>query len=156
VSAHGRLGRPPKGVDHVDSVSGSEDAKERLRSVLLALTGELTRAEAAARIGVSERRLRELRDRALASAVESLEPGRPGRPPKARPSAEAERAARLEEESEMLAFELEVSRTREELALLMPHLVRSETGSSPGGPGKAQASGSGRPRGAARRSTRRG
>lgn len=152
MSTWTRMGRPPKGVAHVDAVEGSEGAKERLKTVLLSLSGELTRQQAAERIGVSVRRLRELRDEALSAAVASLEPRRVGRPPKPKPSAKDRELARLESEAEMLAWELEVSMTREELALLMPHAAGDRRGRS----GKARASRTSRPGGTTRRGTRRG
>jgi hypothetical protein len=150
-----RMGRPPRGVDHVDSVEGSERAKERLKCVLLSLTGELTRDAAAQRIGVSGRRLHKLREDALTAAVASLEPSRLGRPPKPRLTAQEQRLRQLESEAELLAWELSVSRTREELALLMPGVTKGGADGSRSA-GKARASGSRRPRGATGRSTRRG
>jgi hypothetical protein len=136
----------------VDSASGSRLAKERLKTVLHLIGGEITRQEAASRLGVSVRRVRQLRDEALAAALERLEPGRPGRPPKAEPSDEERELTLLEAQADMLAWELEVSRTREELALVMPHVVQRARGAR----GKARASRRGRPGGAAGRRTRRG
>lgn len=150
-----RMGRPPKGVEHVDSVAGSAQAKERLKHVLLSLHGDLTREEAAHRIGISERRLRQLRDAVLTAAVASLEPGRPGRPRRARPTPQEELLKRLEGEANVLAWELTVSRVREELALLMPSVSRVAA-AGPGGTGKPRSSGARRPRGAARKATKRG
>lgn len=145
-----RRGRPTKGIGHVDSTSGSELAKERLKTVLLLMNGEVTRQEAADSLCVSVRRVRQLRDAALGAAVASLEPGRPGRPRKPQPSDAEQELARIESEAEMLAWELEVSRTREELALLMPQVVRGRGEVR----GKARASRTSRSDAAGRRTKR--
>lgn len=115
-----RIGRPGKGVGHVDKLSGSEHAKERLRVILEVTGGNVTRKDGAASLGLSERSYRYLRDRALAGALESLEPRPPGRPRKSVPEQEAVDAqARIQE----LRIELELAMLREEIALLMPELV---------------------------------
>jgi len=154
MTTHGaaRVGRPTKGLGHVDRASGSAHAKRRLKTVLMLLAGEVTRDEAATRLDVSVRRLRELRDTVLGAAVASLEPGIPGRPRKERASAADLELLRLEAEADLLAWELDVSRTREELALLMPQVVSDRGGAR----GKTRASRKSRSGGAAGRRTKRG
>jgi len=119
-----RVGRPGKGVGHVDKLAGSEHAKERLRVILEVTGGSVSRKEGAALLGLSERTYRELRDRALAGALASLEPRSPGRPRKYVDSCERDAEAELEG----LRMELELAQLREEIALLMPELVQRKEG----------------------------
>ncbi|MFT7679585.1 MAG: hypothetical protein ACI8QC_003589 [Planctomycetota bacterium] len=153
-----RMGRPVKGVGHVDKSMGSLEAKERLKCVLLCLSGELTRDGAAARLGVSVRRLRQLRRDALNAAVASLEHGQPGRPRKVEATPAEAEAEGLKQEAKRLAFELALSAAREEIALLMPGIVieGAADSDSGGGLGKSRASRSSRRRCAARRGTSSG
>ena len=145
-----RMGRRPRGVGPVDSVKASRQAKERTKTLLRLLAGDLTRDQAAEAMGVSVRRVRQLRDEMLASAVAALEPGQPGRPRKCEPSAAERRVAELEAAEKMLRWEIEVSGVREELALVMPHLVRGDAGASTvGARGKTRASRTSRTKGAA-------
>lgn len=146
-----RLGAPPKGAAHVDAIDGSELAKERTKTILRLLAGELTRAGAAEELGVSVRRVRQLRETMLVSAVAALEPGRGGPRPNPAPTEEERRIAELEAEADMLAWELKTARVAEELAVVMPSLgVRGEP--TDGARGKRRASRTSRAAGAAGRS----
>jgi hypothetical protein len=131
-----RLGAPPKGVAHVDATQGSALAKRRAKTLLLLVAGELTRARAAREMGVSVRRVRQLREAMLNSAVAALEPGQPGRPRKGGPSAAERRVRELEGTQVRLQLELEARSVREEIALIMPHLLLPDGGAR----GKARAS----------------
>src|SRR5579883_2122082 len=67
----------------VDALPGSEAARARLRALLEVLAGRCTAAAAGRALGLSERRLYQLRGRMLRAALGALEPragGRPGRP----------------------------------------------------------------------------
>jgi len=114
-------GRPPKGLSHVDSLSGDAAEKERLKTILATILGELPVQEAAARLGLSESRFHELRQSALRGMLAGLAPRPPGRPAKKREPKEVkdlrERVAWLEEE-------LEISRLRTEIAMSNPALLR--------------------------------
>lgn len=144
-----RLGAPPKGVSHVDAIDGSAQAKRRVKTLLLLIAGELTRAQAAQRMGVSVRRVRQLREAMLSSAVSALEPGHPGRPRRGVPSAAERRVQELEADARRLRLELEARSVREEIALVLPHLLQPEAG-------KAPASRRARAKGSARRARLRG
>ena len=117
-----RVGAPAKGVAHVDSIDGSSLAKSRTKTLLRLIGGELTRQGAASEMGVSVRRVRQLRDVFLTSGVAALEPGEPGRPRHAPPSEHDKRVAQLEAEADMLAWELKTARLAEEIAIVMPSL----------------------------------
>ena len=127
-------GRPPLGLGHVDSLSGDNAAKERMRTVLATLTGDLTVAEACERLSVSETRFHDLRKTALESMLEGLTPKPPGRP--AEPE-EDEEIQQLREENDWLTEELEIARLRTEIAMWKPSLLRDpvhtpeKKGSSP-------------------------
>jgi len=116
-------GRPPKGIGHVDGLTGPEEEKARLRVILRTITGEQTVREACRELGVSEARLHELRQRALQSALDGLLPGRPGRPRIEEPE-EARRVRELKERVAELRDELAFSRVQTEVALATPQVFR--------------------------------
>ena len=127
-------GRPPKGLAHVDSLSGDEGAKAQVKTILATLTGDLTVARAAKRLGVSESRFHQLRKQALEGMLAGLEPGSPGRPPAPK---EPEEVREMKERLSWLEEELEISRLRTEIAMWKPSLLRDpvhtpeKKGSSP-------------------------
>tara|TARA_B100001750_G_scaffold115557_3_gene91568 strand:+ start:590 stop:1000 length:411 start_codon:yes stop_codon:yes gene_type:complete len=108
----------------VDRVEASGEAKTRLQRIVQTLTGEVSVAEACADLGVSESHFHRLRDRALAGAAEALEPRPAGRPRGATPTAAQERIAELEDDLTEMQFQLRAAELREELALVMPHVLR--------------------------------
>jgi hypothetical protein len=116
-------GRPPAGPKLVDGLEGSETAKERLRVVLQTIAGELNVPEACARLSVSEARFHELRAEVLQLAAASLEPKPPGRQAE-KISPEAVEIAALKEQIQELKVELRTTQIREELALLLPGVLK--------------------------------
>ena len=100
-------GRRTRGVEHVDKLKASSEAIDRLRVVLESLTGKVTIAEAAAKLGVKESRFHVIREQALQGAVEALERQTPG-PKKGKRinGPEATRIKTLEEEVDRLQLEL--------------------------------------------------
>jgi transposase-like protein len=117
-----RRGRPGRGVEHVERVDSSEPTKQRLRLILQTLSGELSVSAASEMLGVSEPHFHRLRERALTGAAEALEPRPAGRPAILR-TASDERVAELEEKLEQMKLELHASQVREQIAVLMPHLL---------------------------------
>lgn len=115
------IGRPNKGVQHVDGLQGGEREKQRLRAILRTLTGEQTVADASAELGIRPARFGEIRRQSLQAAVESLAPGHPGRPP-VQPSEEQERLDVLEAENRRLKRELEIANMQVELVREIPGL----------------------------------
>lgn len=146
-----RVGRPTKGIGHVDAVEGSRDAKRRLKVILQVTSGELGVHAGARRLGISVSRLEQLRAQALEGAVASLEKKAPGRPRKQPEPREEEEVRDLEDALLRQSWELEAARVREEIALLWPHLLVS--GGDAPRPGKARASRSSRRKSGARRGT---
>ena len=121
-----RRGRPSLGVDHVDSLDGSEGDRHRLKLVLRTLTCEVTVKEASRDLGVSEARFHEFRRQVLDGALAAAAPGLPGRPRKGDP-ADTGRVRDLEARVKWLEEELQCAFVRTEIALVMPGLLeRSE------------------------------
>lgn len=131
------MSRPGLGLEHVETMEGSELARRRLRRVLESLLEGSPLERACVDLSVSASRFAELRKEALAGALSALEPKAAGRPPGPPPDAALERA---EEEIRRLRRELEAARIREEIALTMPHLLRPPAGGEKGG-GRARRDG---------------
>ena len=122
----GRKGRKPVGTGHVEHLSGSASAKQRLATILETLRGELTVPAACARLGICEARFHALRSAWLQEALESLEPRQLGRPPQAVDAAELRsRLQKLEVENATLRQQLAAAEVRRELAAALPHVVHA-------------------------------
>jgi len=125
------MSRPNKGLEHVDSLEGDEASKARLRAVLATIAGEASVEEACALLSISPTRFDEIRREALEGALAALAPkppGRPAAPPKETPAEEQLRA-----EVARLRHDLEGARIREEIALLMPGVLRPPSEAQKGG-----------------------
>ena len=116
-------GRPPAGPRLVDGLEGSDAAKERLRVVLQTLAGELNVPEACARLNVSEARFHELRAEVLQMALHHLEPKPAGRP-SLQSDPQAAEVATLKDQIQELKIELRATQIREELAILVPGVLK--------------------------------
>lgn len=136
-----RRGRPSMGPDVVNHLEGSPEAKARLKAILETMAGKKTVEEVCEELGISESRFFQLRDRTMADALGSLEPRPMGRP--AEKPLEAGEEAKLREENGRLRMELEAARIREELAVLMPHVLKKKR--QEGTAGKAGPSRDGKP-----------
>lgn len=115
-------GRKPQGPRTASKLDASGEARKRLELILSTLSGEKTVAEAAADLGIGERRFFQMRDEALGAAATRLEPGRSGRPPLIRQ--EDPKVAELEAEVRELRIELRAAQVREEISVVMPHLLK--------------------------------
>lgn len=134
------LGRPPKGPELVDDLDGSDQAKRKLRIMIQTLSGEKTIPQACAELGIERSRFHAMRKTFLLDAVNSLEPRNRGRPP-AQVSPEQAKVDLLEKRVEALTFEVRAAQIREELAVVMPHVLKPSPKSSGGG-GKGKSKGS--------------
>ncbi|NJO56016.1 MAG: hypothetical protein HC834_06225 [Rhodospirillales bacterium] len=119
-------GRPPKGIQHVDSTEASDETKQRLKILLQTLSGELSVEQACAQLQISEARFHELRTGWLQSAVDALEPKPKGRPP-APPPQEPGELDQLRARVKRLELELRAAQIREQIAAMMPHLLHPPT-----------------------------
>lgn len=123
-------GRPPKGLSHVDSLSGSDEDRERLRVVLATLSGALSVKDASLRLGISEARFHALRRETLEGALSGASPGQPGRPSR-EPDPSAGEVEELRTQVKWLEEELQCALTRTEIALSRPHLLKGAKVRSP-------------------------
>jgi predicted ArsR family transcriptional regulator len=94
-----------------------------LRVVLLAGSGQITVPQAAAQLGIGPTRFHELRNELLQHALESAEPKARGRPAKHDSPAEV-RIRQLEQEVQSLKLDLRAAQIRQELEVILPHVVR--------------------------------
>ena len=115
-------GRKPAGPEYVDHLTGTEQAKERLKVVLETLAGRCRIQEACQRLGISEPRFHQLRQQVLEAALERLEPQPAGRKPAPR-SPEQIRLTTLADELAAKDVELRAAQARAEIALTLPRLA---------------------------------
>jgi hypothetical protein len=128
-------GRPPQGPRLVEGLEGSAEAKRRLELMLETVTGSRTVAEACEELGVCESRFHEMRRGILQAAASAGEPrpiGRPATPPPAEVEVEN---LRLHRQIQEMKMQLEAAQIREELALVMPHVLKPRPGAKKGGLG---------------------
>jgi transposase-like protein len=126
-------GRPPQGPKLVESLEGSAEAKRRLQLMLETVTGSRTVAEVCQELGVCESRFHEMRKEILQAAASAAEPrpiGRPATPPPVEVELEN---LRLHRENQELKMQLEGAHIREELALVMPGVLKPRRGAKKGG-----------------------
>jgi transposase-like protein len=133
-----RRGRPPKKLGHVDALETDATTKARMRAILETLSGELSVPEACERLEMSETRFHELRQEALQAMLQGIEPRPPGRPPKE--PEEDEEVAYLKARLAWVEEELQISRTRTEIALFNPKLLRDPIPCPPPEPPKKKGS----------------
>src|SRR6516162_7244664 len=115
-------GRRPSGPEYVEHLQGSTLAKERLKAVLETLAGTCRIQEACERLGVSEPRFHQLRERLLQAALNRMEPRQAGRPARQLSPAEEE-AQVLKEQLAEMEVELRAAGAREEIALTLPNVA---------------------------------
>ena len=113
-------GRYPAGPKYVEQLHGSAEAKRRAQLILETLSGRWRVHEACQALGISEQRFAQLRQEMLQAAVDRLEARPAGRPP--RPPLTADVAA-LQEQLAATEEALRAAQVREEIALVLPHVV---------------------------------
>jgi hypothetical protein len=126
------MSRPTKGSEHVEGIEGSDLARRRLRWVLETLSGAATIDAACADLGISPARFAQIRETALSGAAAALEPRPLGRPAALPLDPEVES---LREQVRELRRDVEASRIREEIAIVMPHVLRPRESGEKGGDG---------------------
>jgi 16S rRNA G1207 methylase RsmC len=114
-------GRYPLGLEAIDNLEGSAQAKERLKVILQMLMGECRLCEACDKLQLSEPRVQQLREQVLTAALISMEPGKPGR--RRRVPTEAEmQVSQLQAQLEALVVDQRATLAREEIALILPRV----------------------------------
>lgn len=117
-------GRLPAGPEYVDNLEGSPQAKERLKVILETIAGTRRVQEACAVLKISEPRFHQLREEAMAAALQGLEPRPAGRPPSSQVPAEQVQA--LEEKLAEKEEEVRAAQVRAEVALALPKARQEE------------------------------
>jgi hypothetical protein len=120
-------GRKPVGPRAVAQAAGSAQAKERAEVILATLAGTCRMEEACRRLGVGKTRFHQLRQELLQAAVASQEPKPVGRP-RAEPAPQAAAVAALEQRVVELEVAARTAQVREEIALILPRVGRTEAG----------------------------
>jgi transposase-like protein len=119
-----RRGRPHEGPELADKLDDcSEAARQRLKVIFQTLAGVFTVGQACAILGIRRSAFHKLRARFIEQSAQLLEPGTPGRKKKVVTPEQLE-IERLRRENEQLRFELKAQQLREEIGLLMPHLLK--------------------------------
>ena len=124
------LGRPPEGPELADRLEGTPEAKKRMKTILETLTGERTIQDACELLGIAPARFHEIRKEALQAACAAIEAKPAGRPPSPEPVVDP-RVKDLEDEVKQLKLELRASNVREQIALVMPHVLKPESDEKP-------------------------
>ncbi|MEE9236038.1 MAG: helix-turn-helix domain-containing protein [Candidatus Acidoferrales bacterium] len=115
-------GRPPKGPQLVEGLDAPQEAKQRLQVILETIAGERSVSQACEVLGIGEAAFHKLRTQVLKAGLASLAPSPRGRPRRSEPEEDA-RVKELEAEVQELKIDLRAAQIREEMALLMPHLL---------------------------------
>ena len=109
------MGRRSRVESLLRPIRASDVARERVRVILLTLSGQWSVAEGMERLAISRSRFQSLRRRMLGAALRALEPGLRGRPARPR-RARSEELKHLHAENEGLRLELRMVRTSLELS----------------------------------------
>jgi len=122
----GRRGRPHEGAELVGKLEDcSQEARQRLKVIFQTISGVFTVQQACQILQINRSAFNKLRSQFIANAVQLLEPKTPGRKKKVVTPQELENQ-RLVEENQRLRFELRAQQLREEIGLLMPHLLKED------------------------------
>jgi len=118
------MGRPVKGVELVDELEGTEEAKLRLKTIHEQMHGELTVEQACETLGIARSTYFELRQKALSAALAGLSPKPRGRPPVRADVAQMEdELASIKDKHERELMALKLANLKQELRLLFPEEV---------------------------------
>lgn len=121
-----RRGRPHEGAQLVDKLEdGSEVARQRLKVIFQTISGVFTVEQACQILRINRSAFNKLRSQFMQKAVRLLEPKTPGRRKKVVTPQELQNQ-RLIEENRRLTFELRAQQLREEIGILMPHLLKED------------------------------
>jgi hypothetical protein len=145
-------GRKPVGPEAVEQLTGSEQAKQRLRVILETLAGTRRVQEACAALEIGEVRFNQLRLDVLSAGLAALEARPKGRPPRLARAVDAAEVEALRQRLEQSDAERKAAQVREEIALArlpVPREARaaekkrhdSHRGGSGGGVDRASESG---------------
>lgn len=114
-----RAGRKSEGPALVRRLDGSDQAKQRLETILATIAGQLCISEACQILGIEQSMFFRLRGEVLQASLAQLEPRPRGRPPAGSLPGE-QRCAALEQRIEELEVELKIAAVRDEVARILP------------------------------------
>ena len=112
-------------MELLEGLEASHAARQRLMVILQSLAGVMTVAQAGAVLGINRSRFHVLRQEFLTRAAGLLEPRPPGRH-RQQPTLTQVEIQRLRREILELKLDLKATQIREELALIMPHLLHKK------------------------------
>lgn len=115
------MGRRPDGIDRIDKLDASPEAKRRAKVIAEVLAGRKSVNEACDELDLGATRFDEIYEAFLLGGIPALESKAPGRPPTVLSEEERE-IARLKEEVAELREQVLTAHVREELAIALPHL----------------------------------
>lgn len=115
------MGRRPDGIDRIDKLDASPEAKRRAKVIAEVLAGRKSVNEASEELDLGTTRFDEIYEAFLLGGLPALEPKASGRPPNVL-SAEEQEIARLKEEVHELRAAVVTAHMREELAIALPLL----------------------------------
>ena len=118
-----RRGRPVLGAKLAQGTEGSKAAQQRLAVMLATLAGTITIDQACRKLGIGRSRFHTLRNQLLQQAAVWLEP-RPRGPRPQVPDLRDQQLQQLQEQVTQLKLDLYAAQVREELALVMPHVLK--------------------------------
>ena len=113
-------GRKPEGPALVRRLDGSDQAKQRLETILATIAGSLSIDQACQALGIEHSMLFRLRTEVLEAALARLEPRPCGRPPAASSPSE-QRCSALEQRVKELEADLKIAGVREEVVRVLPY-----------------------------------
>lgn len=122
------MARTPNVRRLIEGREGSELAKQRLALFIETLSGKCSVQDACAKLGVNEAAFHARRSKWLGEVLELLEPRKGGPKPRERTVSRTE-VAELAEKIVDLERELKASQVREELAVVMPAVVKKKMAS---------------------------
>jgi hypothetical protein len=121
-----RRGRPVLGAKLAQGTDGSNLAQRRLEVLLSTLAGTMTIDRACRELGIGRSRFHALRGQFLQQAAGWLEPRSRGRRAHV-PDEREVRLGQLQQQIARLKLDLYAAQVREELALVMPHVLKAPT-----------------------------
>ena len=115
------MGRRPDGIDRIDKLDASPEAKRRAKVIAEVLAGTKSVNDASDELDLGTTRFDEIYEAFLLGGLPALEPKASGRPPNVL-SAEEQEIARLKEEVHELRAAVVTAHMREEFAIALPLL----------------------------------
>jgi hypothetical protein len=107
---------------------GSKAARQRLQVMLATLAGAITIDQACRKLGIGRSRFHDLRSQFLQRAAIWLEPRPRGRKPQVTDLRDRQ-LEQLQHQVTQLKLDLYAAQVREELALVLPHVLKSRVAS---------------------------